>query len=101
MKVTDITRLAFPAVAWILPPALAVAVSPHGDHGLHSLIHARGKGYFGTATDPKYFNETEYINIISNRNEWGQITPENSLKACCSSSLRLHFRICYHFRLGS
>lgn len=86
MKVSGIIRLAFPATSWILAPVLAVAVSPRRDHGLDSLIRARGKGYFGTATDPQYFNETEYIDIISNRQEWGQITPENSLKVCCSSS---------------
>ncbi|GJJ05835.1 hypothetical protein Clacol_000022 [Clathrus columnatus] len=48
--------------------------------GLNKLAKAAGKLYFGTATDNPELTDTPYIAILNNSNEFGQITPENSLK---------------------
>ncbi|OAA65625.1 glycosyl hydrolase family 10 [Niveomyces insectorum RCEF 264] len=48
--------------------------------GLHSLALANGKLFFGTATDTNLFNDTAYMQIINDRNEFGLLVPENSQK---------------------
>lgn len=48
--------------------------------GLNSLFQAAGKLFFGTATDTNNFNDTAYMNVFNNRNEFGIVVPENSLK---------------------
>lgn len=53
---------------------------PQQAPGLNSLFQAAGKLFFGTATDTNNFNDTAYMNVINNRNEFGIVVPENSLK---------------------
>jgi len=48
--------------------------------GLHSLMVKAGKLYFGTAADVNSFNDTQYMAIMSNKNDFGMITTENSNK---------------------
>ncbi len=48
--------------------------------GLHSLMVKAGKMYFGTAADVNSFNDTQYMAIMSNKNDFGMITTENSNK---------------------
>jgi hypothetical protein len=64
--------------------ALAFSLAqPEGqghEEGLNNLMKANGKMFFGTATDYRYFNHERYVKILSNHQEWGQITPENSQK---------------------
>jgi endo-1,4-beta-xylanase len=48
--------------------------------GLHSLMVAAGKLYFGTATETNNFNDAAYQAISTNKNEFGMFTPENSQK---------------------
>ncbi|KAK4148302.1 glycoside hydrolase superfamily [Dichotomopilus funicola] len=48
--------------------------------GLHSLMVATGKVYFGTATDTNNFDDEAYQTIATNRKEFGMFTPENSQK---------------------
>lgn len=48
--------------------------------GLHSLFVASGKLFFGTATDTNLFNDTPYLKIANNSNEFGIRVPENSQK---------------------
>ncbi|KAK3936655.1 glycoside hydrolase superfamily [Diplogelasinospora grovesii] len=48
--------------------------------GLHSLMVAAGKLFFGTATDTNLFNDTAYQSIATNANEFGLHVPENSQK---------------------
>ncbi len=50
------------------------------EDGLHSLMVKAGKMYFGTATDVGTFNDTRYQAIISNKNMFGMITADNSMK---------------------
>jgi endo-1,4-beta-xylanase len=50
------------------------------EDGLHSLMVKAGKMYFGTATDISNFNDTAYQAIVSNKNMFGMITAENSMK---------------------
>ena len=60
--------------------ASAAAQNETGGQGLHSLMVAAGKLYFGTAMETNNFNDTAYQAISSNRNEFGMFTPENSQK---------------------
>jgi endo-1,4-beta-xylanase len=48
--------------------------------GLNSAAKAYGKLYFGSATDKGELTDTEYTTILSDSNEFGQITPGNSMK---------------------
>lgn len=61
-------------LAGLSPPASAQAP------GLNSLAQAAGKLFFGTATDTNNFNDTAYMQIVSNRDEFGILVPENSMK---------------------
>lgn len=57
----------------------ATAQAPSGP-GLHSLARAAGKLFFGTATDTNNFNDSAYMQIVNDRNEFGILVPENSMK---------------------
>jgi len=60
---------------------LAVAaVMPLASANLHSLMVKAGKLYFGTATDNGELNNTEYVKILRDRREFGQLTPSNGQK---------------------
>jgi endo-1,4-beta-xylanase len=48
--------------------------------GLNTAAKAYGKLYFGSATDNGELTDTEYTAILSDSNEFGQITPGNSMK---------------------
>ncbi|KAK3297172.1 glycoside hydrolase family 10 protein [Chaetomium fimeti] len=48
--------------------------------GLHSLMVAAGKLYFGTAMETNNFDDAAYQAIATNKNEFGMFTPENSQK---------------------
>ncbi|KAK4120724.1 glycoside hydrolase family 10 protein [Parathielavia appendiculata] len=50
------------------------------EDGLNSLMVKAGKLYFGTATDVNNFADVEYQAIVSNKNMFGMITAENSMK---------------------
>ena len=58
----------------------AAAQNQTQGEGLHSLMVAAGKLYFGTATETGNFNDTAYQAISTNKNEFGIFTPENSQK---------------------
>ncbi|KAF9478344.1 endo-1,4-beta xylanase [Pholiota conissans] len=48
--------------------------------GLNLVAKAAGKKYFGSATDFPEFTDTQYVALLSNTSEFGQITPGNSMK---------------------
>lgn len=48
--------------------------------GLNSAAKAFGKLYFGSATDNGELADSAYKAILSDANEFGQITPGNSMK---------------------
>lgn len=48
--------------------------------GLNTAAKAYGKLYFGSATDNGELDDAEYKAILSDTNEFGQITPGNSMK---------------------
>jgi len=50
------------------------------EQGLNTAAKAFGKLYFGTATDNNEITDSEYLPILSDTNEFGQITPGNALK---------------------
>ncbi|KAL2139815.1 hypothetical protein VTI28DRAFT_4670 [Corynascus sepedonium] len=58
----------------------ATAQNQTKSDGLHSLMVAAGKLYFGTAMETNNFDDAAYQAIASNKNEFGMITPENSQK---------------------
>lgn len=59
--------------------------------GLHSLMVKAGKMYFGTAADVNSFNDTQYMAIVSNKNDFGMITAENSNKWEATEAVRDKF----------
>jgi len=48
--------------------------------GLNTLAEAKGKFYFGCATDNVELTDAQYLALLSNIKEFGQITPGNSMK---------------------
>lgn len=50
------------------------------EQGLNTAAKAFGKLYFGSATDNNELTDLEYVAILSDSNEFGQITPGNSMK---------------------
>lgn len=61
-----------------LPASAQTPQAPPG--GLHSLARAAGKLFFGTATDTNNFNDTAYMQILRDPDEFGILVPENSMK---------------------
>ncbi|KAI0541819.1 family 10 glycosyl hydrolase [Xylaria digitata] len=53
---------------------------PGASAQLNKLAKAAGKLYFGSATDNGELSDTNYINILKNTDEFGQITPGNAQK---------------------
>ena len=60
----------------------AAAAVPLASAQLHDLAKAAGKLYFGTATDNGELNNTQYVKILTNTSEFGQLTPSNGQKVC-------------------
>ncbi|TVY81466.1 Endo-1,4-beta-xylanase D, partial [Lachnellula suecica] len=58
----------------------AVALPPQALGRLGDLAVAKGLKYFGGATDNGELTDTEYLPILSNTSEFGQITPGNTQK---------------------
>lgn len=44
------------------------------------MAKAKGKLYFGSATDNSELSDQPYVAILSNNQEFGQLTPANSMK---------------------
>ncbi|PLB34933.1 putative endo-1,4-beta-xylanase [Aspergillus candidus] len=65
-----------------LAAALAVGLLPHlaVAAGLHEAAVAKGKLYFGTATDNGELSDSPYFKQLGNTADFGQITPSNSMK---------------------
>jgi len=61
-------------------PLLTLAAVPLATAQLHELAKKAGKLYFGTATDNGELNNTQYVKILSNTKEFGQLTPSNGQK---------------------
>ncbi|OQE18216.1 hypothetical protein PENSTE_c018G03430 [Penicillium steckii] len=62
--------------------ALVVGVLPQliQGSGLHTAAVAKGKLYFGSATDNSELTDTAYLTQLNNTDDFGQITPGNSQK---------------------
>lgn len=59
-------------------PAVALASSATAQ--LHKLALAKGKQYFGSATDNYELKDAPYFAILTDGNEFGQIVPSNAQK---------------------
>ncbi|KAJ9138322.1 Beta-xylanase [Coniochaeta hoffmannii] len=64
----------------LLVRAASTGVEAQQPQGLHSLFVASGKLFFGTATDTNLFDDTAYVTIANNSDEFGIRVPENSQK---------------------
>lgn len=62
------------------PPPTGPTSPPTTGQGLNALARAKGKTYFGSATDNGELSDAAYVRILSNNGEFGQITPGNSMK---------------------
>ncbi|KAL4892763.1 glycoside hydrolase superfamily [Aspergillus ambiguus] len=62
--------------------ALAAGTLPHlaSAAGLHQAAVAKGLLYFGTATDNPELTDVPYVTQLNNTNDFGQVTPGNSMK---------------------
>ncbi|KAL1960136.1 hypothetical protein VTO42DRAFT_308 [Malbranchea cinnamomea] len=59
---------------------LSLAACLAAADGLNARAKAAGKLYFGSATDNPELSDSAYVNILSNSEDFGQITPGNSMK---------------------
>ncbi|KAB8304329.1 hypothetical protein EYC80_003739 [Monilinia laxa] len=59
---------------------ITLAVLPSAYGQLNTLAKAAGLKYFGSSTDNNELTDTEYVAILSNSSEFGQITPGNKQK---------------------
>lgn len=57
-----------------------VVIFPAALGQLNQLAKAKGLKYFGSATDNSELTDTQYTSILSNTNQFGQITPGNTQK---------------------
>ncbi|KAI0429673.1 family 10 glycosyl hydrolase [Xylaria sp. FL1042] len=58
----------------------ALLALPGTSAQLNKLAKAAGKLYFGSATDNGELTDTAYVAILSDTDEFGQITPGNAMK---------------------
>ncbi|KIJ24741.1 glycoside hydrolase family 10 protein, partial [Sphaerobolus stellatus SS14] len=61
-------------------PATTAVIGAATGPGLNKYGKAAGLKYFGSATDNPELTDMPYVAILSNTNEFGQITPGNSMK---------------------
>jgi endo-1,4-beta-xylanase len=69
-------------LAGLLPSALAQ---------LNKLAKAKGLKYFGSATDNDELTDTQYVSILSDIDQFGQITPANTQKWVYTESTQNDF----------
>ncbi|KAG8166687.1 hypothetical protein KVR01_002376 [Diaporthe batatas] len=60
--------------------AAVLLAIPAVQANLNQLAQAAGKLYFGSATDNPELSDSAYVAILSNKNEFGQITTGNTQK---------------------
>lgn len=60
--------------------AATLALLPLVTAQLNTKAQASGKKYFGTATDNPELTNSAYVTILSEKTEFGQLTPGNSMK---------------------
>lgn len=61
--------------------AAATGTTNVEEYGLNDAAKARGKLYFGTATEPsKFLNDAAYYRQLNNTHDFGQLVPEASMK---------------------
>ena len=80
MLLASIGAVAAAAVTATAQNATTPTNATRQDEGLHSLMVKAGKLYFGTSTDVRYFDDAPYQALVSNKNMFGMITAENSMK---------------------
>ncbi|KDQ11681.1 glycoside hydrolase family 10 protein [Botryobasidium botryosum FD-172 SS1] len=73
-----------------VPPPTTTVAPPTGT-GLQARIAAKGKLYFGTCADAGTLNNAQNSNII--KAEFGQLTPENSMKWDSTEASRGSFNL--------
>jgi endo-1,4-beta-xylanase len=64
----------------VTPLLLALAAGQGAQAQLNTAAKAAGLLYFGTATDNSELSDTTYVQELDNTQDFGQITPANSMK---------------------
>jgi endo-1,4-beta-xylanase len=77
MKTATLLLLA-PLAAWAAPASEPTLEGRQAAESIDTLIKARGKLYYGTCTDQNRLSTGKSAAII--QNNFGQVTPENSMK---------------------
>lgn len=57
-----------------------ISLLPFVTAQLNTKAQASGKKYFGSATDNPELTDSAYVAILSEKSEFGQLTPGNSMK---------------------
>jgi GH35 family endo-1,4-beta-xylanase len=79
----------------LIPTVVAATLAlPLASAQLHQLATKAGKKYFGTATDNGELSNKQYVDILTNTKEFGQLTPSNGMKVCV-----LAFQFLFFFSL--
>lgn len=68
---------ALATVSVVVPSVLTAQPQPQG---LNDAAKAAHKTYFGSATDNPYLTDAQYVSILSDTHEFGQLSPENAMK---------------------
>ncbi|PGG97323.1 hypothetical protein AJ79_09255 [Helicocarpus griseus UAMH5409] len=83
MSTVKIPLLLFPLLSGVLTafasPTPNNVLLARQEPGLHAKMQAKGK-YFGTFSDTKYLTDTAYTDVAGDANEFGAVTPGNSMK---------------------
>lgn len=66
---------------------VSLAIVPFASAQLNKLAQDAGKMYFGTATENGELKNTQYVSILTDTDEFGQLTPGNGMKVLLPSPL--------------
>ena len=89
MKSTVLLFSATAALAASLPKrqTTGLNVGSRQASGLNTIAQAAGLKYLGSATDNPELTDTDYVAILSDSSEFGQLTPGNSMKWVSGASV--------------
>ena len=72
-------------LGWSVLTALGMPFNHHFPQGLNKITQHKGKLWFGMVTGyptKVETNDTRYMEVLGNHNNWGQLTSRNYMKVC-------------------